>query len=76
MVLSHIFKQKKYILSYSKKLDNVIDDLKICDNNFNIEEISKKNSIDINEFEYKEFDNNIKIMAEKQFYMLDQYLAK
>lgn len=74
MVLSYVFKQKKYILSYSKKIDNVINDLKICDNIFHIEEICEKNNIDIEEFDCKEFDNNIKIMAEKQFYALDQYL--
>ena len=30
MILSYVFKQKFYVISYSKKIDNVIEELKLC----------------------------------------------
>lgn len=74
MILAYVFQQKKYVLSYSKKIDNVIEDLKICNNFFHIEQVHEKNNISLEDFEYVEFNKNIKYMAEKQFNALDQYL--
>lgn len=74
MILSYIFNQKKYVISYSKKIDNVIEDLKISDNIFHIEQLDKKDIINIDEFKHTKTNNEIKNMAEKQFYILDKYL--
>ena len=76
MILSHIFNQKKYVLSYSEKTDNVIRDLNLCSNFITFKEVCQKNLIKLEEFECKKMDSEIEHMSQEQFRALDDFLTK
>ena len=76
MILSVVFKQKFYVISYSDKINNVIDDLNLCKNYLELKDISPNVIIDKSKFsEIKDTDlDNIVKMSEKQFEKLDEYM--
>ncbi len=59
MILSLLFKQKIHVLSYSKKLNNVINDCKLFSDFQNISEISKDDYLSLDRF-YTISDKKIK----------------
>lgn len=78
MVLSYVCKQKFYVMSYSKKIDNVIKELELCkeENYCNIEDISSDMMIEKSMF--KEIDednlNKIKEESKKQLTKIDEWI--
>lgn len=76
MILSVVFKQKFCVISYSDKINNVIDDLNLCKNYLELKDISPNVILDKPKFsEIKDIDlDNIVKMSEKQFEKLDEYM--
>ncbi len=50
MVLSYLLQQKMIVLSYSKKINNVIEDLKIIDQYYELKDLQKINKFNVNDF--------------------------
>lgn len=76
MILSTMLRQKVYNLSYSKKIDNVIDDLKLP---YKVDDINEMNyDIRLRKFYFKKISkrklNKIKIMANKQFEAFEKWI--
>ncbi len=78
MVLSCVFNQKKYILSYSKKIENVIEDLKLAKNYGRFTEIERYNNILLEEYERMEKTELEKIVKEssKQIKAFDKFISE
>lgn len=74
VILSYLLKQKLYVLSYSNKITNVINDLKLANNYYTFNDINEINSIELSDFLNTNFDNKISENAEKQFEKLDEFL--
>ena len=76
LVLSYICKQKFYVISYSKKIDNIIEELNLCNEFIRMEEINSNKIIRENLFFNVEEQGlkNIKENAMKQFEKLDEFL--
>lgn len=74
MILSYILEQKMYVLSYSKKINNVIEDLNLVNNYYEINKIDEIESIDLKDFEQVIVNKNIIKEANDQFEKLDQKL--
>ncbi len=78
IILSYVFRQKYYIISYSKKICNVIKELNLCNEYIKLKDISynvlinleKFNSVNEKKLEY------IKEDAKKQFEKLDEFLKE
>lgn len=76
LILSYICQQKIYVISYSKKIDNIIKELHLCDKYMKLEEISsekiikEKDFYNIEEVKMKK----IKKDALKQYEKLDEFL--
>ena len=47
VILSYICNQKYYIISYSKKICNIIEDLKLCDNYLKLMDVSPNKIIEL-----------------------------
>ena len=71
MVLSYILGQKICVLSYSKKINNVIEDLNLFNKYISLDKIEDKESIEIKDFEKVEINKKILKDASKQFEKLD-----
>ena len=67
MVLSAIFKQKILILSYSDKIIDVINDLRLCKQYYNISELGKTKDINLDVFKVLNINEKIVNEAQKQF---------
>lgn len=78
VILSYICKQKYYIISYSKKICNIIEDLKLCDNYLKLMDVSPNKIIELKDFNKVDEVNlkNIKNESKKQFEKLDEFLCK
>lgn len=78
MILSYIYKQKFYVTSYSKKMDNVIEELNLCrkENYCQIEHIKKDMLINKEKFAEVEEANLVKIRkeAQKQLLKIDEFI--
>ena len=76
LVLSYICKQKFYVISYSKKIDNIIEELNLCNEFIRMEEITSNKIIRENLFFNVEEHclKDIKENAMKQFEKLDEFL--
>ena len=57
LILSYLLKQKLYILSYSDKIINVINDLNLIDSYHTFDELSELEFIKLDDFNYKNFVN-------------------
>lgn len=77
MVLSTVLGQKSYCLSYSDKLDNVIDDLTIYSDFSRIEKIIPSEKISLDRFSTicKSEIEEIKILAKEQIKEFERYLT-
>lgn len=76
LILSYVFKQKFFVISYSKKIDNIIEELQLCKEYISFEKIKKEKIIDLKDFncvDVKKLDN-LKKDAEKQFEKLDLFM--
>lgn len=76
LILSYILRQKLYVLSYSDKITNVINDLNLLDTYHSLSEINELELIKLNEFIDVNFDKTILENAENQFKQLDELLFK
>ena len=74
MILSYILEQKMYVLSYSKKINNVIEDLELVKNYYELNKIGEIESIELKDFEQIVINKNIIKDANNQFEKLDQKL--
>lgn len=76
IILSYICKQKFYVISYSKKINNILEDLKIANSYMEFQEIKEDKILDLKDF--NEVDetklNKIRKDAEEQFEAVDRYL--
>ena len=78
LILSYICKQKFYVISYSKKIDNIIDELNLCDEYVKLDQINSNKSIDLKEF-FEVETNKLEIIKKsslEQFIALDAFLGK
>ncbi len=76
LVLSYICKQKFYVISYSKKICNIIKELQLCDEYIKMEDITADRMIKLENFfniEEHQLDK-IRKKALEQFKMLDKFL--
>ncbi len=75
MVLSSIMEQKYFVISYSKKTNNLINDLNLTKAVLNLEDL--KIQTDLSEFKYEKNEENLNSKkAEKQFEALDNFIGK
>lgn len=76
LILSYIFEQKFFVISYSKKIDNIIKELALCEKYIKFEDIKKEDKVKLKDFSKAE-KNKIKELrkkAEKQFEKLDKFM--
>lgn len=76
LILSYVCKQKNYVLSYSEKINNVIEELKLCNSYLNLKDIEKEDKINLKDFTDVD-EKKLKILkdeAEKQFEAVDRFL--
>lgn len=75
MIISTAFGQKMYILSYSKKIDNVIQDLELTEKYTQIEDLEENTVIKLNDFKQvdKEKINKIKDKSKDQLLKIDEW---
>ncbi len=76
MVLSSIFNQKLFVVSYSLKIDNVIDDLKLTKSRIRLESVAEDFKLPLTKFTKV---NKIKlfmlyIKAKKQLKVFDKII--
>ena len=76
LILSCICSQKIFVISYSQKIDNVIDELNLCENYKKHKEINSQDIINLKDFSKVKNIDVIKKEAEKQFYELDKFLKE
>lgn len=78
MILSTVFKQKKFVLSYYDKLNKVNEDLKLTRNLFDLKNISADIYLELEKFDLIDDikQEEYKKQAEKQFEKLDILLKK
>lgn len=76
VILSCICNQKFYVISYSKKIDNILKELNIANDYIKFEQIQKNQILSLDNFKNVDEDklNNLKMQAEKQFEATDKYL--
>ena len=76
LILSCICNQKIFVISYSKKIDNVIKDLKLEINYKEHKNLKEDEKLNLKEFKEAKNIEKIKIEAEKQFKELDKFIKK
>ena len=77
LILSYILGQKIYVLSYSSKITNVIDDLNLIDTYYNLNSLNNvEDYINLQDFNDVNFDKTILDEAESQFKSLDILLQQ
>ena len=74
MVLSAVFKQKVSILSYSNKIVNVIYDLHLSKEHYNVSEINDIKDIKLEEYKELDIKNSIVEQSQKQFEEFDRFV--
>ena len=78
MILSVAYEQKMYILSYSRKINNVVKDLSLVQKYMNIEDLQKTTTIDLKDF--IAIDTNklykLKSKAKKQLEKVEEWITK
>ena len=74
MVLSAVFNQKVSILSYSNKIANVVNDLHLSKEIYNVSEINDINDIKLEKFEKLNINKEIINQSEKQFEAFDKII--
>ena len=76
LILSYIYHQKFYVISYSKKICNIIKELNICDKYIKLEEITAQKIIKLEDFYNVEEEKlkEIKKHSLEQFKELDKFL--
>lgn len=74
-ILSVALGQKMYILSYSKKIDNVVQDLSLAEKYTNIENLKENTNIELKDFKKvdKEKINQIREESKKQLLKIDEW---
>jgi len=75
MILSCLFNQKMYVLSYSNKLNNAIKDLSLLHEYHNLKDLKHNSYIDFKDFCLPKFNKNILKEYDNQFSKLNNYLC-
>ena len=77
MVLSTVFKQKSYVISYSDKINNVIKDLDLADDYLEFKDIEKCEVIPLEKYELlgKNNLNEIRGKSKKQLEKLETFIG-
>lgn len=76
MVLSAVFKQKVSILSYSNKIVNVIYDLHLCKEYYNVSEINNIKDIKLENFDKLRINDTIINEAKTQFETFERIIKQ
>lgn len=78
LILSVIYNQKYVVMSYSKKISRVIEDLELTDRYLDIKDMNQALTLTSKDFDYKTKKETEKIIedAKKQFEKLDIFLQK
>lgn len=76
LILSCIFRQNLFVISYSSKIDRVIEELDLCEKYIKLENINQIQHIPLTDFKLLEEHKleKIKNQAQKQFEKLDEFL--
>ena len=76
VILSYICQHKFYVISYSKKINNMLEDLKLTSSVINFKEIEENRVLDLSDFEEVNADKleYLRKEAEQQFKSVDNYL--
>lgn len=76
LILSYVFEQKFFVISYSKKIDNIIEELQLCKEYMCFEEINKEKIINLKSFNSVDLKKleDLRKGAEKQFEKLDLFM--
>ena len=75
MILSAICKQKMFVMSYSKKIDNVIKDLEFSIKTLDLHELKENTLINLEQFKKTQNIDYIRQASQGQFKKLDEYFA-
>lgn len=77
LVLSYLFKHNFFVISYSQKIDNIIEELNLCNNHLKFKDISNTSTIDLDNFNKVDKNNLQSIItnAQNQFSALDNFLT-
>lgn len=76
LILSCVCNQKIFVISYSKKIDNVIEEFDLCKNYKNHKDINSQDIINLQDFCNTKNIDIIRKEAEKQFCELDKFLKE
>ena len=76
LILSCVCNQKIFVISYSKKIDNVIEELKLGVNYKKHRNLKENEKLKLIEFKDVKNIEEIKIEAERQFKELDKFIKK
>lgn len=78
MILSIAFRQKMYILSYSKKINNVVKDLELVQKYMNIEDLEKNTIISLKDFTVIDTNklHEIKKLSKNQLNAVEEWITK
>ena len=74
LILSCVCNQKIFVVSYSKKIDNVIEELKLGVNYIKHKNLKENEKLNFIEFREAKNIEKIKTEAEKQFKELDKFI--
>lgn len=75
MILSAICKQKMFVMSYSKKIDNVIKDLEFSIKTLDLHELKENTLINLEQFKKTQNIDYIRQASQGQFKKIDEYFA-
>ena len=76
VVLSALFQQKVAILSYRNKINNVIKDLHLTKDLYNVTELNEIKEFDLEEYNKLNINNSIINQSQKQFEVLDRLIKQ
>lgn len=76
LILSYVFKQKFFVISYSKKIDNIIKELELCERYIKFENIKSNDKLELKDFNSVDSQKvqELRKKAEKQFEKLDEFM--
>ena len=76
VILSTVFKQKSLILSYSSKINNVINDLNMSEEYYDIEGLNGLEDLKLKEFNELNINDCMLKQSQKQFEEFDRFVKK
>lgn len=76
LILSYVFEQKFFVISYSKKIDNIIKELGLGDKYITFDKLNGEEKIELKDFNKVEIKKlqELRKEAQKQFEKLDEFM--